>query len=455
MLAASDKKCLLTDAQTAQTNQYRGTVVSLWCLKRRLPPQRRVEFNLTTSDLNNLVELLINEQAEMGESDDMWPVETTEVNDTQLSTTLMPPFFTTSTDHFENVLRVLLSNIKLYYTPALIVAGVLGNCICATVLLTSKLRKLSCTIYLTAIAVTNSSFLAALFVIWLSRLNIQLYNTPGWCQFLTLISCASNFLSSWYMVCLSLDRYIYIYKQKLRTKFCTTLCAKLTVLLIGTIAISIFVNISLTVGVMSIPQGDLCLPVPSLMGGLSILSRIDVFVNAMLPIILIFLMCMLCWVGLYSPERQIERRRASVRTQNNVSSRTPALRLLEAKLTKTCVIIMTLFFLLCAPCQIQRIYCTIRELVTQYQPTNQQYIIQQLLQYPYYTSFAINVLVYLFNLKAFRNALKLVLLRLQYKLNMLKHHRSRGQGIATLASATVIQMSMHEDTLRLRDVSLI
>ena len=163
-----------------------------WTLSGNDTSLKGMSYNLTHGGMDNMMDFLKNGQGEIGEAGSSWLVEAIRENGSHLGKISLQPLFVKIPPPELHTVKIILHNIKLYFTPILVVAGVIGNCIGATVMLTTKLRKLSCAIYLAAIAVTNSSFLAALFMIWLTKLNIHLYNTAGWCQFVTLISCACN-----------------------------------------------------------------------------------------------------------------------------------------------------------------------------------------------------------------------------------------------------------------------
>ena len=77
--------------------------------------------------------------------------------------------------------RVLYS-IQLYYTPFLVALGTVGNCLSVFVFFATKLKKLSSSYYLSALATSDTGFLVALFVSWLNLIDLPLFNMPGICQ---------------------------------------------------------------------------------------------------------------------------------------------------------------------------------------------------------------------------------------------------------------------------------
>ena len=76
----------------------------------------------------------------------------------------------------------LLPIIQLYYMPALVVLGCVGNTLSVFVFFGTKLRKLSSSYYLSALAVSDTGFLVAEFITWLNMVNVPLFKKSGFCQ---------------------------------------------------------------------------------------------------------------------------------------------------------------------------------------------------------------------------------------------------------------------------------
>lgn len=76
----------------------------------------------------------------------------------------------------------VLYGFQLYYTPLLVLLGTLGNTLSVFVFFATKLRKLSSSYYLSALAISDTGFLVALFISWLNLVDVNLFNMPGICQ---------------------------------------------------------------------------------------------------------------------------------------------------------------------------------------------------------------------------------------------------------------------------------
>lgn len=130
-----------------------------------------------------------------------------------------------------------LQDIQLYYTPILLHLGVLGNCLSVCVFFGTKLRHASSSIYLGALAISDTGFLMIVFIAWIDMLHVHLLNKSGFCQFFVYFSTLCSFLSVWLVVAFTVERYVAV-KYPLRRQFlCTVTRAKIVVIGLTTLAI--------------------------------------------------------------------------------------------------------------------------------------------------------------------------------------------------------------------------
>lgn len=121
-----------------------------------------------------------------------------------------------------------------YYTPALVLIGSTGNILSVFVFFKTKLRKLSSSYYLAALGISDTCFLIGAFVSWLNYYNINIYNQDFYCQFFTYISGLCSFLSVWFVVAFTIERFIAVLYPLKRQTICTVkrACMVLCVLII-------------------------------------------------------------------------------------------------------------------------------------------------------------------------------------------------------------------------------
>lgn len=108
-----------------------------------------------------------------------------------------------------------------FYTPTIVIFGSIGNILSVIVFFKTKLRKLSSSYYLAALGISDTVFLLVAFVTWLNFLSINIYNKGGYCEIFTYLSGLCSFLSVWFVVAFTIERYIAVLYPLKRQSMCT------------------------------------------------------------------------------------------------------------------------------------------------------------------------------------------------------------------------------------------
>nr|XP_033331948.1 thyrotropin-releasing hormone receptor isoform X4 [Megalopta genalis] len=132
----------------------------------------------------------------------------------------------------ENVFR----GLQFYYTPILVYLGTLGNCLSVIVFFGTKLCQYSSSVYLAALAISDTGFLVSVFVVWLNMLEVGLFNRPGFCQFFIYLTTLCSFMSVWLVVVFTIERFIAVQYPMYRQSMCTVARAKVTVAVLTMLA---------------------------------------------------------------------------------------------------------------------------------------------------------------------------------------------------------------------------
>ena len=198
-------------------------------------------------------------------------------------------------------LRAVLYHMRWYFTPTLVIAGILGNTLSILILLTSQLRYVSATHYLVGTAVVNTLYLVSLGLRWLNLFGIDVYNSAGWCQFISFSNSVCEFLSIWYVVSFTVDRYIRSCWIKQAHDMCTPFRAKSVLLSQLLVAIVVYMNISLTVGVVRLRGRPECAPLSIFYHDLRILDTLDIIINVMIPHSAIMVLILVMWWRWHHP----------------------------------------------------------------------------------------------------------------------------------------------------------
>uniref|UniRef100_A0A182SZ32 G-protein coupled receptors family 1 profile domain-containing protein n=1 Tax=Anopheles maculatus TaxID=74869 RepID=A0A182SZ32_9DIPT len=90
----------------------------------------------------------------------------------------------------------------------------------------TKLKKLSSSYYLAALGISDTCYLVGLFATWLSFFQVHIYTREPYCQLFTYTSGVSSFLSVWYVVAFTFERFIVVRYPLKRQSWCTVRRAK-------------------------------------------------------------------------------------------------------------------------------------------------------------------------------------------------------------------------------------
>ncbi|XP_026479642.1 somatostatin receptor type 4-like [Ctenocephalides felis] len=133
--------------------------------------------------------------------------------------------------------EIINDYLGMYYTPVLVCLGCIGNVLSVFVFFRTKLRKLSSSYYLSALAISDTIFLLSLLIMWLNFYGIRISNEPGMCQLLVYASGASSCMSVWSVVAFTVERFVAVLYPLRRQAVCTV--ARARAVLCGLIALAL------------------------------------------------------------------------------------------------------------------------------------------------------------------------------------------------------------------------
>jgi len=135
----------------------------------------------------------------------------------------------------------VVNGIEVCYSLTLIVLGSIGNCISVLVFFTTKLKKLSSSFYLAALAISDTGFLIALLMAWLNSFGVPLFSTFGLCEMSVYLTYVCSFLSAWLVVAFTVERFIAVRHPLRRTSMCTVARAKAVLVSLTSLALVLYV----------------------------------------------------------------------------------------------------------------------------------------------------------------------------------------------------------------------
>ncbi len=190
-----------------------------------------------------------------------------------------------------NSFAIWTKYLNIYGMPIIIIIGLIGNSVALGILLCSHLRIHSPSVYLAFLNASDNLFLLCLGLgVWLGWIRVYLIHKDGWCQIIVYLTYVSSFLSTWIVVCFTVERFIVVFYPLKRHVYCTRTRA-LRVAIAVTIFAFIAYSFSLaTTKIHVIRSTRICMRRPSLEGLLRLLSITDSIITLAIPsVVIVFL----------------------------------------------------------------------------------------------------------------------------------------------------------------------
>ncbi|CAG5116623.1 unnamed protein product [Candidula unifasciata] len=213
---------------------------------------------------------------------------TASFKDTAIVTTSRPD------DGSDDPTYVSIRNLQKFIIPILCLIGLLGNLTSVSIFMSRSLKKKSCCMYLMTKCLTDTLFLAALFVVWLDRIEVHWFHRHGVCQMIIFITYICGFLSVWLVVMVTVENYIRIRHPYRVHSLCTPGKARVVLLVLGLTSIFCY-NFPLWTTHSTLSENvSTCSLVPEYSRFNEGLTYFDTTVTLVLPSVLVF--CFMCGI---------------------------------------------------------------------------------------------------------------------------------------------------------------
>ena len=305
-------------------------------------------------------------------------------------------------------LRVLYY-MELYFTPSITIAGILGNITSVITLSRAKLKSFSSSQYLVSICLANSIYLIVALLKWLGVLGITLYTVPGLCQVMSFVENSAIFLSNWFVVAFCVDRYISFCWPAEGARLCNKARATIVLSVLSVTAVVIYINISITDGVV-FQNGQLhCRPLPFPMHNLKLLLTIKGALNVLAPYACVTLLSVIMVVNVY-----IMHVRDSYSDDN-----------LPSMLKKTTTTFLLVFYIFHMPYELYHNFKILRDILNpQNIASHWENLIGRFLLHFFTVSMALHLPVFASTYPLFRNYLRLACFTKQQECSIFKCNSS-------------------------------
>ncbi|KAL8605646.1 hypothetical protein ACOMHN_066968 [Nucella lapillus] len=289
---------------------------------------------------------------------------------------------------------VVMRRLQTVLMPVICLLGIFGNVLAAGAFLSSSLNKTSCCFHLASKSLNDIGFLVSLFVVWLYRLRVPLFTTPGVCQITVFLTYVCGCLSVWFVVFITAENFVRLTQPQLVQKYCNVPMAK-KIVAGAVITTAIFYNFSIwTTGVTRHPMGSQqCASLNHFEQIVMALTVIDTTLTLILPsILMIFLLVAIVFKSMESFERKKRLRSSSLQSSGPKQKKrdTP-----EGKMTAFLFALSIIFLFLNLPTHTIRLKLLIQIYIQREYPSYADIILQRVFEILLYFNFSTNCLIYL------------------------------------------------------------
>lgn len=321
-----------------------------------------------------------------------------------------------------NLYHTAIRVVQTYFIPIIITTGCFGNSVCFIVLLASSLRRISTTVYLAALAFSDTGFLVCLAIGWMESLGIRYFHREVICQMTVFSSYVFSFTSVWFVNAFTTEMYIAVFHPQKRQTLCLPSVAKRVVCGLSIIACLIYSYVFWMTKTVPLPdsKSTVCLITQGAKRTAMVLSFVDTFLTLIIPFSMILFMSTRLFYHLskfYGTGSENSRNSVTsdtdsintdqTRNNHSANSRTrQQVCQIQLKLTRMLVATIIVFIVFNLPSHAIKFQFLLRSFVSDHVIfTETEGFIQIIFQTLYYANFSINFILYLVCGKSFRSAM--------------------------------------------------
>ncbi|XP_046371934.1 lysophosphatidic acid receptor 6-like [Haliotis rufescens] len=269
------------------------------------------------------------------------------MNSSRNITSSMPPE--------QTLIYTIAMILNTFILPVIVFTGLVGNTVSCMVFVGKDLRRLSSSVYVLAVLISDTGTLLSLLSVWLEVLGFQINHMQGICQLFVYLTYVCSFLSAWYMVCITVENFITICHPMKVKVMCTKNRASAVVVILAAAAMLMYSVTVITTQVRTDAYNrQLCHQNPDFDFLVSVYTYVDSIVTLLLPVSSIGFM--LVAMG-FSIANTVRWRKNSPRTD----SARRCIKSPQVRVTKMLFALSTTFLIMNAPLHCMRLYYLLRD----------------------------------------------------------------------------------------------
>ena len=308
----------------------------------------------------------------------------------------------------------LLRNI---WIPSIVLIGLIGNTLSLLVFSARNMKHSSSSTFLAALALVDNVFLLNLGLIWIDGEFYNILRFPMACEMIMFVTYVTAFLSVWFVVGFTTERFVAICFPLRSHLLCTVSREKVTVIIMTITACLIYNHSFWTIDIVLAGPRYRCVLKQEMVSYLQVITWVDTLLTMIAPFFLITFMNIQVLIAAAFCHTKTQSCCCASKSKSigysGISKSRKTLRFIsQLRVTRTLVLVSTTFLVLNLPSHTLRLYSLIYTAThpqDQFIISIQLYFIQEIANFLYYTTFSCNFVLYSVYGKHFQKNLKMML----------------------------------------------
>ncbi|XP_052813053.1 thyrotropin-releasing hormone receptor-like [Mya arenaria] len=310
--------------------------------------------------------------------------------------------------------------MRTVFIPLIVVIGLCGNTLSLMVFSAQSMRRSSCSVFLASLAAVDNTFLVNLLFTWIDGEMVTIISTDILCQVLIYFTYVTSFLSVWFVVGFTCERYIAICFPLKRTFLCSVKREKIAVVALILAAFGLY-NFSLwTSGMQQFGPKLKCSLKKEYFQVLNIVTWIDTLLTMVIPFVIIIIVNSLVLRTIIQGSLKSN---ALSRKSSFAQKKVGSFVILETmkktfckptnpqiRVTRTLIMVSMTFLCLNLPSHAIRLCNLFSSVMSKQQTISEEYfLLQEVTLVLYYLTFSCNFVLYTLFGRNFKTSLMLIL----------------------------------------------
>ena len=320
-------------------------------------------------------------------------------------------------DNNEETIKQAAKILRNVCIPCISLVGLVGNTLSLLVFCARSMKHSSSSMFLASLAFVDNLFLLDLLLIWVDGEFYNILRNPLACEAIMFVSYVTGFLSVWFIVGFTTERFIAICFPLRSQMLCSMFREKMMVLVLIITAFLLYNHNFWTIRTVKLGPRYRCVIKPEMVDFLQVITWVDTIITMVVPFVLITFMNIRVLIAAADCHRKTQACCRPAQNSNSETVRytgtTKSLRIKsQMRVTRTLILVSTTFLVLNLPSHVLRLHNLIIAIIHSekfFEVSIELNFVQEIANFLYYSTFSCNFILYSVFGRHFQKNLKAIL----------------------------------------------